>query len=156
MEPSIGHMRALAFIYDNLGSFPVWVQKLAPRQLTQLATILNLWLTADSPANRIIPLQDIEKREVIRAVIACQGDLRAAAEALGIGKTTIYRLLHKWGITKADWRLFVQACSLAGGTLTTEAPTDSSSEGTALSHHVSFLSRGTLPGEHSSGMGRSK
>jgi hypothetical protein len=157
MEPSLGYMRALAFLYDNLASFPVWVQKLAPGQLTQFAKILNDWLTADSPSNRIIPLQEIEKREVIRAVIACQGDLRAAADALGIGKTTIYRLLHKWGLTKADWRLFLQARSLAGGALTTEVHTaDSLSEGTAFSSPASFFSPGALPREQNSGMGRSK
>lgn len=113
MQPSIGYMRALAFVYDNLDNFPSWIQRLAPGQLIQLAKILDDWAASDLPSGRIIPLEETQKREVIRAVIACQGDLRAAAKALGIGKTTIYRLLHRWGISRADWRLVVQARVLA-------------------------------------------
>jgi hypothetical protein len=113
MQPSIGYMRALAFVYDNLDNFPAWVRKLAPGQLIQLAKIISDWAASDLPSSRIIPLEETQKREVIRAVIACQGDLRAAAKELGIGKTTIYRLLHKWGLNRADWRLVVQARVLA-------------------------------------------
>lgn len=113
MQPSIGYMRALAFLYDNLDSFPAWTQKLAPGQLIQLAKILTEWAASDIPSGRIIPLEESQKREVIRAVIAYQGDLRAAAKALRIGKTTIYRLLHRWGLNRADWQLVVQARVLA-------------------------------------------
>ena len=113
MQPSIGYMRALAFIYDNLDNFPAWIQRLAPGQLIQLAKILSDWAASDLSSSRISPLEETQKREVIRSVVSCQGDLRAAAKALGIGKTTIYRLLHRWGISRADWRLVVQARVLA-------------------------------------------
>ena len=118
MQPSIGHMRALSFVYDNLDNFPSWIRKLAPGQIMQLAKILNDWAMWDLGSGRISPLRETQKREVIRAVIACQGDLRAAAEALGIGKTTIYRLLHSWGLSRTDWRLVVQARVLADDTST--------------------------------------
>jgi hypothetical protein len=113
MQSSAGYMRALAFVYDNLDNFPAWVRKLAPGQLIQLAEIMRHFAASGLPSSRIIPLEETQKREVIRAIIAYQGDLRAVAKALGIGKTTIYRLLHKWGLSRADWRLVVQARVLA-------------------------------------------
>lgn len=150
MQPSIGYMRALAFVYDNLDNFPSWIQRLAPGQLIQLAKILNDWATSDLPSGRIIPLEETQKREVIRAVIACQGDLRAAANALGIGKTTIYRLLHRWGISKADWRLVVQARVLAD--LSPEGIQNSTALAAAIdasqSTPLSLIPRDTLTSTH--------
>lgn len=113
MQQSLGYMRSLAYLYDNIDNFPSWVKKLAPGQLMQLAKILTHWAASDLSPSAIVPLHETQKREVIRAVIACQGDLREAAKALGIGKTTIYRLLHKWGLSRTDWRLVVQARVLA-------------------------------------------
>lgn len=150
MQPSIGYMRALAFVYDNLDNFPSWIQRLAPGQLIQLAKILNDWAASDLPSGRIIPLEETQKREVIRAVIACQGDLRAAAKALGIGKTTIYRLLHRWGISKADWRLVVQARVLAD--LSPEGIQNSTALAAAIDASrttpLSLISRDTLTSTH--------
>lgn len=150
MQPSIGYMRALAFVYDNLDNFPSWIQRLAPGQLIQLAKILNDWAASDLPSGRIIPLEETQKREVIRAVIACQGDLRAAANALGIGKTTIYRLLHRWGISKADWRLVVQARVLAD--LSPEGIQNSTALAAAIdasqSTPLSLIPRDTLTSTH--------
>ena len=150
MQPSIGYMRALAFVYDNLDNFPSWIQRLAPGQLIQLAKILNDWAASDLPSGRIIPLEETQKREVIRAVIACQGDLRAAANALGIGKTTIYRLLHRWGISKADWRLVVQARVLAD--LSPEGIQNSTALAAAIdgsrSAPLSLIPRDTLTSTH--------
>jgi len=151
MQPSIGYMRALAFIYDNLDNFPAWIQKLAPGQLIQLAKILSDWAASDLPSGRVIPLEETQKREVIRAVIAYQGDLRAAAKALGIGKTTIYRLLHRWGLSRADWRLVVQARVLAEDT---PSPGTQKSNALAaaleasLSTPLSLVSRETFTGTH--------
>ena len=147
MQPSIGYMRALAFLYDNLDNFPAWTQKLAPGQLIQLARILSDWAASDLPSGRIIPLEETQKREVIRAVIAYRGDLRAAAKALAIGKTTIYRLLHRWGLSRADWRLVVQARVLADGI--SSAGTQKSNALAAaleasLSTPLSLVSRETL------------
>lgn len=157
MQPSMAQMRALAFVYDNLNNFPVWMQKLAPGQLTQLAKVLIDWAAADSPSSRIVPLQETQKREVIRAVIACQGDLRAAAKALGIGKTTIYRLLHRWDLSKADWRLFVQARSLAEGTFTAGAQTfDTLAAAPALSTPITLIGHETRVNPTRSNAGRSK
>jgi len=159
MQPSIGYMRALAFVYDNLDNFPAWVQKLAPGQLIQLAKILTDWAASDLPSGRIVPLEETQKREVIRAVITCQGDLRAAAKALGIGKTTIYRLLHKWGLSRSDWRLVVQARVLADG-ISPEETQKSSALAAALeasrSAPLSLIPREVLTGTHHRNVERRK
>lgn len=147
MQPSIGYMRALAFLYDNLDTFPGWMQTLAPGQLIQLAKILSDWAASDLPSGRIIPLEETQKREVIRAVIAYHGDLRAAASALGIGKTTIYRLLHRWGLSRADWRLVVQARVLAddiSSAGTQKSNVLASALEASLSTPLSLVSRQTL------------
>jgi len=151
MQPSIGYMRALAFVYDNLDNFPAWVRRLAPGQLVQLANILSDWAASDLPTRRVIPLEETQKREVIRAVIAYQGDLRAAAKALGIGKTTIYRLLHRWGLSRADWRLVVQARVLAEDTPSpgTQKPNPlAAALGSSLLTPFSLVSREMFTGTH--------
>jgi hypothetical protein len=77
--------------------------------------------------------------------------LRAAAKALGIGKTTIYRLLHRWGISKADWRLVVQARVLADD-LSPEGIQNSNALAAALdasrSTPLSLIPRETLTSTH--------
>ena len=151
MQQSIGYMRALAFVYDNLDNFPAWVRRLAPGQLIQLAKILSDWAASDLPSGRVIPLEETQKREVIRAVIAYQGDLRAAAEALGIGKTTIYRLLHRWGLSREDWRLVVQARVLAEDTPSPETQksnTLAAALEASLSTPLSLVLRETFTGSH--------
>lgn len=151
MQPSIGYMRALAFVYDNLDNFPSWVRRLAPGQLIQLAKILSDWAASDLPTGRVVPLDETQKREVIRAVIAYQGDLRGAAKALGIGKTTIYRLLHRWGLSSTDWRLVVQARVLAEGTPspgTQKSNALAAALGSSSSTPLSLVSRETFTGTH--------
>jgi transcriptional regulator of acetoin/glycerol metabolism len=41
-------------------------------------------------------LADVEKETVLAAIRETR-DIVKAADALGIGRTTIYRWLHKWG-----------------------------------------------------------
>jgi transcriptional regulator of acetoin/glycerol metabolism len=46
----------------------------------------------------VIPLAAMERVALLRAVKACDGDVVLAAKALGIGKTTLYRRLQKYGV----------------------------------------------------------
>jgi len=108
-------MQALAFIYDHMRDFPSWVQRLTPRQVEQLAGILGRWQESPGQQGPVQPLQDIEKREFTRALLACRGDVSEAAKALGIGKTTLYRRLKQWGYSPSSWRVFLQAAALAYG-----------------------------------------
>ncbi|MGE5054965.1 MAG: helix-turn-helix domain-containing protein [Acidobacteriota bacterium] len=42
-------------------------------------------------------MEEIEKREVLRAVVMCDGSILKAAKLLKMGKTSIYRKLMQWG-----------------------------------------------------------
>jgi DNA-binding NtrC family response regulator len=53
-----------------------------------------------SPANQscpVMPLADLEKREILRAIEYTKGDRTVAAALLGIGRTTLYRKLKEYG-----------------------------------------------------------
>jgi transcriptional regulator of acetoin/glycerol metabolism len=45
-----------------------------------------------------VPLDEIKRRAVMNALRETKGDKLAAARLLGIGKTTFYRKLKKYGI----------------------------------------------------------
>lgn len=59
-------------------------------------------------AATILPLSEVERRHILRAVEHVKGDLQAAAHLLGIGKTTLYRKLRQYSTeeTKEQGRLF--------------------------------------------------
>jgi two-component system response regulator HydG len=48
-------------------------------------------------SNGISPLADLEKRAILHAITALNGDKLEAARQLGIGKTTLYRKLKEYG-----------------------------------------------------------
>jgi DNA-binding NtrC family response regulator len=48
-------------------------------------------------ANTIIPLAELEKHAILRAIKVLNGDKLEAARQLGIGKTTLYRKLKEYG-----------------------------------------------------------
>jgi DNA-binding NtrC family response regulator len=50
----------------------------------------------------ISPLQEIERRAILKALRATGGDRLRAAKLLGIGKTTIYRKLKEYRLEDAD------------------------------------------------------
>jgi DNA-binding NtrC family response regulator len=110
---SVLQMRALAFIYDHLGDFPSWVQRLTPRQFEQLAAILSNWNASNGQQDPVRPIEDVERREFTRALTVFKGDVCEAAKALGIGKTTLYRRLKQWGCDPSTWRVISQAAALA-------------------------------------------
>jgi DNA-binding NtrC family response regulator len=106
-------MSALAYLYDNMRDFPAWFRRLTPRQLEDIAAAMIQWQVQDE-GHRILPMEEIERREVLRAVALCGGSLIKAAKALGIGKSTIHRKLTAWGYTVQNRNLMAQASALAG------------------------------------------
>lgn len=46
-------------------------------------------------------LAEVKREATLAAIAECHGDHIAAAKALGIGKTTIYRKTAEWGIERA-------------------------------------------------------
>jgi Bacterial regulatory protein, Fis family len=107
------HLNALAFLYDHLIDFPVWIRKLTRGQLENIARIMIAWPTALDGSAEIVPMEEIEKREVVRAITLCDGDVIKAAEALKMGRTTVYRKLKQWGYSVENRRLTHQASALA-------------------------------------------
>jgi hypothetical protein len=107
------HMHAVAFLYDHLGEFPVWIRRLTPGQLEHIARIMLAWLGTKRESQEIVPLEEVEKREIIRAISLCGGDILKAAEALRVGKSTLYRKVSAWGYSIENRVLIHQASILA-------------------------------------------
>ncbi|HWG59835.1 MAG TPA: sigma-54 dependent transcriptional regulator [Candidatus Acidoferrales bacterium] len=53
-------------------------------------------------ADELLPLEELERRAILRALREAGGDKLAAARLLGIGKTTLYRKLKQYGAESAD------------------------------------------------------
>lgn len=114
MNPSANlRPHALAFIYEHLEDFAVWIRRLTPGQIENMAEVLIAWHATVNSSTEIVPLSEIEKREITRAVSLCGGDLNAAAQALRIGRTTLYRKMRHWGYSAANRRVMHQAYALA-------------------------------------------
>src|SRR5487761_2226358 len=52
---------------------------------------------AKGPIDGVVPLAELEKRMILRAVRLYSNDLLTAARVLGIGRTTLYRKLGEYG-----------------------------------------------------------
>ena len=115
MNSTLPHARmsALAYLYDHLDHLPVWLRKLTPGQLEDVADVMIQWQLPNQ-SHRILPMEEIERREVLRAVALSSANVIKAAEALKIGRTTIYRKLRQWGYTIPNRGLLAQAAALAG------------------------------------------
>ncbi len=53
--------------------------------------------TRGALGGELLPLYELERRAILRAVRESKGDRLAAAKLLGIGKTTLYRRLREYG-----------------------------------------------------------
>ena len=111
-SPSL-HLQALAFIYDNKDLLPTWMRRLTPGQISEFASVIARWEISNMPRYEVLPLETLERREVARAMAKFGGDVCAAAKALGIGKTTLYRKLKAWGFSSDTWQRISQAAVLA-------------------------------------------
>lgn len=106
-------LHILAFLYDNMGELPVWMRQLRPGQLQDLAKVMLRWHGTVNRGAQIVPLTEVERREITRAISLCNGDVSKAAKALNLGKTTIYRKLKEWGYSTENRVLMQQASALA-------------------------------------------
>ena len=104
-------MAALAYLYDHISDFPVWVRQLRPPQFEDIAGIMVQW-QVPSENQGMLPMDEIEKREVLRIVALCEGNISKAAKRLKMGKTTIYRRLKQWGYSVKNRMLIQQASAL--------------------------------------------
>jgi DNA-binding NtrC family response regulator len=48
--------------------------------------------------NEILPLEELERRAILKTLRETSGDKPAAARMLGIGKTTLYRKLKQYNM----------------------------------------------------------
>ena len=55
-----------------------------------------------SQIDEIIPLEELERRAIIRTLRETNGDKVAASKILGIGKTTLYRKLKQYNVIPAE------------------------------------------------------
>ncbi len=106
-------LHAVAFLYDHLSDFAVWIRKLTPQQLENIATVMIAWYSTIGASVEIVQLEEVEKREMTRAIALCDGDVVKAAKALKVGKTTLYRKLRRWGYACQNRVLVHQASALA-------------------------------------------
>jgi DNA-binding NtrC family response regulator len=81
--------------------------------LNDIAGVMNQWKTA-ADNQGILPMEEIEKREVLRAVMMCEGSIVKAAKLLKMGKTTLYRKLMQWGYSVQNRVLLEQSPALSG------------------------------------------
>jgi hypothetical protein len=89
-------MSALAYLYDHIRDLPQWFRQLPPGQLEDIAAVMAKWsFPADD--HSVVPLEETERREVLRAIVISGGNVIRAARALGISKATIYYKLKQWG-----------------------------------------------------------
>ena len=79
----------------TLGSGPLIQVSDLPSNV-QVPSAGGLEGTADS----VIPLEEMERQAILRALAGAGGDKLRAARMLGIGKTTLYRKLRKYQETK--------------------------------------------------------
>ena len=105
-------MSALAFLYDNMRDLPNWFRHLRPRQLEEIAEVMTQWQLPNE-FHTVMPMEQIERRAILHAIALCGGNAMKAAEALKIGKTTIYRKLRAWGYAVQNLTLLAQASALA-------------------------------------------
>jgi two-component system response regulator HydG len=58
-------------------------------------------LAADEPAD-LVPLDEVERRYVLRVLEVAGGNKKLAASILGLDRSTLYRKLERWGVAGSD------------------------------------------------------
>lgn len=62
----------------------------------------NHVLVAGNDPSELVPLEEVEKRYILRVVDACSGNKSQAARVLGIGRKTLYRRLIALGVSVSE------------------------------------------------------
>jgi DNA-binding NtrC family response regulator len=57
----------------------------------------HVLVTSDDPSE-LVPLEEVERRYILRVLEAFNGNKTLAAQTLGIGRKTLYRKLHQYGV----------------------------------------------------------
>jgi DNA-binding protein Fis len=94
-------MPALAYLYDHVRELPAWFQRLTACQLHEIADLMVQWNVVSDNKN-MLTMEQIERREVLRVLALCDGNIAKAANVLKMGKTTIYRKLVQWGLFRSE------------------------------------------------------
>lgn len=105
-------MSALAYLYDHVRELPGWFHRLTARQLQDVADLMVQWDVV-SGNKSMLTMEQIEKREVLRVLAMCDGNIGKAANVLKLGKTTIYRKLVQWGYSVQNRILIENASALS-------------------------------------------
>ncbi len=56
----------------------------------------NVIVASDDPSD-LVPLEEVERRYILRVLAAVEGNKSLAARILGLGRKTLYRRLEAWG-----------------------------------------------------------
>jgi two-component system response regulator HydG len=59
-------------------------------------------LVAGNDPSELAPLEEVERRYILRVVDACKGNKSRAARVLGIGRKTLYRRLISFGVSVSE------------------------------------------------------
>jgi DNA-binding NtrC family response regulator len=78
----------------------------AQLSLTRLASAVS-----QEPVHPVLPLAEVEKQAILRAVDFTKGDRTLAAALLGIGRTTLYRKLKEYGFDDTEENSGVESAS---------------------------------------------
>src|SRR5206468_130502 len=58
-------------------------------------------LVASDDPSELVPLEEVERRYILRVMEAVGGNKTLAAQTLGIGRKTLYRKLEQYGVADA-------------------------------------------------------
>ena len=127
MDSNRIRLKTLAFIYDTIhkDARHMWLRSLTPGQVRDIADLVFVWEAEQRQHTRtisvstmtleqgVVPLKDVERTAILNAVRKL--GVKRAAEALGLGKTTIYRKLKEYEWDPERPEMAVSAAAAAGG-----------------------------------------
>jgi two-component system response regulator HydG len=76
----------------DIGELPERVRNYEPRHI----------LVAGDDPSELVPLEEVERRYILRVIEACQRNKSQAARILGIGRKTLYRRLIALGVSVSE------------------------------------------------------